>query len=541
MAQYTRAAAVVGIALIFLLVFFLQGFFFIRANSQTFDEAYHIAAGYSYLVTGDFRLEPQNPPLIKALQALPLFVRYGLPFNPDARHWQDGDYLLGRDFLYRSTVPADRLLGLSRLVSLCLGGLLVVLIGWWAYRLWGSRAALLAMTLACLEPNLVAHSSLVTTDVGVALFTFLAVYLLWEYLQRPRWWLLVVTGLSTGLALVAKFSALLLVPIISLIVLLVTFVRGSKSGLLPLKTNPNRRWQKYVDATVVLSVIFFVALLIIPTAYFFQGYELWLSGLRRFLSLAQAGEVAFFLGDYSYQGWWSYYIVAFIIKTPIGTLLLIAGSLLFHRHGAPLRRDKAIFLLLPVVFIFLATTQAKMNIGMRHILMVYPFLFILAARLATVPFQRRWIGRFLIGAPVILTAVSALRIAPHQLAYFNELVGGPEQGYRYLSDSNLDWGQDLKGVQEYMAQEEVPYDLLLLFWVRPHPLTTGFVINTCPGGFGRWSRPRLTRFRPQRRGKFSRSAFTTCKMLRPSTIRSFVGSGTANPSPKSATRFLSTT
>ena len=195
MRQSTRAATVFGIVLILLLVFFLQGFVFIRANSQTFDEAYHIAAGYSYLVTGDFRVEPQNPPLIKALQALPLFVGYGLPFNPDTRHWQErGDYLLGLDFLYRSTVPADRLLGLSRLVNLFLGGLLIVLIGWWAYRLWGSCAALLAMTLACLEPNLVAHSSLVTTDVGVTLFIFLAVYLLWEYLQRPRWWLLVVTG-----------------------------------------------------------------------------------------------------------------------------------------------------------------------------------------------------------------------------------------------------------------------------------------------------------------------------------------------------------
>ena len=482
MRQDTRAATVFGIALI-LLLFFLQGFVFIRTNSQTFDEATHLAAGYSYLVTGDFRLDSEHPPLIKELQALPLFVGYGLPFNSDTRHWQKrGDYLLGYDFLYRSTVPADRLLGLSRLVNLFLGGLLIALIGWWAYRIWGSRAALLAMTLACLEPNLVAHSSLVTTDVGVTLFIFLAVYLLWEYLQRPRWWLLVVTGFSVGLALVSKFSALLVVPIIGLIVVLVTSVRDSEPRLLPLKTNLNRRWQKYVDATVVLSLIFFVALLIIPSAFFFQGYEPWLSGLRRFLSIAQAGRLAFFLGEYSEEGWWSYYIVAFIIKTPIGTLLLIAGSLLFYRHGTPLRRDEAIFLLLPVVFIFLATTQAKVNIGVRHILMVYPFLFILAARLTTIAFQRRWIGRVLIGAPVILTAVSALRIAPHQLAYFNELVGGPEQGYRYLSDSNLDWGQDLKGLQEYMAKEEVPMIYLSYFGTAP-PAYYGIRYQYVPGGF----------------------------------------------------------
>jgi hypothetical protein len=112
------------------------------------------------------------------------------------------------------------------------------------------------------------------------------------------------------------------------------------------------------------------------------------------LSLAEAGRLAFFLGEYSYQGWSSYYIVAFVIKTPIGILLLIAGSLLFHRHGTPLTRDEAIFLLLPIVFIFLATTQAKVNIGLRHILMVYPFLFILAARLATIAFSAAGSGGF---------------------------------------------------------------------------------------------------------------------------------------------------
>ena len=136
--------------------------------------------------------------------------------------------------------------------------------------------------------------------------------------------------------------------------------------------------------------------------------------------------------------------------------MLVAGSLIFYRYGSSLQRNEAIFLVLPVVFIFLAMTQAKVNIGLRHIIPVYPFLFVLAARIVTIDFQRRWLRRFLIGAPVVLTAVTALRIAPHQLAYFNELVGGPENAYRYLSDSNIDWGQDLKGVQAYMANENLP-------------------------------------------------------------------------------------
>jgi dolichyl-phosphate-mannose-protein mannosyltransferase len=477
----SRTKRRLGAGAVCVLLFVAQGVFFIRASAPTYDEATHLVAGYSYLVTGDFRLDSEHPPLVKELQALPLFVGYTLPFNADTRKWQErGDYLLGHDFLYGATIPADRLLGLSRLVNLFLGGLLIVLIGWWAYRIWGSGPALLAITLACLEPNLVAHSSLVTTDVGVALFTFLSVYLLWEYVNRPRWWLLAITGLSVGLALVSKFSALLLVPIIALIVASVTFLPGSESVFAPVQADPNRPKEKIFKAVLVLSVIFFIALLVIPPTYFFQGYEPWLFGLRRFRSLADAGRLAFFLGEYSYQGWWSYYIVAFIIKTPVGSLLIIAGSLIFYRHGRPLERRDAIFLLLPVIFIFLAMTQAKVNIGLRHILPVYPFLFVLAARLATFASDRRWMTRFLVGVPVALTAVAALRIAPHQLAYFNELVGGPEHGYLYLSDSNLDWGQDLKGVQAYMAQEKLPIIYFSYFGTAP-PAYFGIHYQYVPG------------------------------------------------------------
>src|SRR5215470_8167696 len=183
-----------GLTLLFVFVF--QGISFIRANSPTYDEAMHLAAGYSYLAKRDFRLEPQNPPLIKQLLTLPLFLSYALPFDPGPQHWRDGtDYFVGQDFLYKSTLPADQILFLSRLPNLFLGVSLVALTGWWAYRLWGSRAGMVALALTCLEPNLVAHSSLVTTDVGATLFIFLTIYLLWEYLRFPRWWILAASGI----------------------------------------------------------------------------------------------------------------------------------------------------------------------------------------------------------------------------------------------------------------------------------------------------------------------------------------------------------
>ena len=154
-----RAGTTLSAGLFLVFVFVAQGVFFIRANAPTYDEAQHLAAGYSYLATRDFRLEPQNPPLIKELVALPLFLLHRLPFDPDPRRWRDGDdFYIGQDFLYQSALRADQMLLLSRVVNLFLGTLLVALVGWWAYRLWGNYAGLLASALACFEPNLVAHS-----------------------------------------------------------------------------------------------------------------------------------------------------------------------------------------------------------------------------------------------------------------------------------------------------------------------------------------------------------------------------------------------
>ena len=460
---------VAPLAAIFLLLLFVaQGIFFIRANSQTIDEAMHLAAGYSYLAKRDFRIEPQNPPLIKELLALPLFLAYRLPFKPDPQQWRDADgFSIGQDLLYKSTIPADLMLAWSRLPNLLFGVLLVALTGWWAYRLWGNRAALLAMALAALEPNLVAHSSLVTTDIGVTLFIFLTVYLFWEYVNRPTWTFLVGTGISTGMALVAKYSAVLLIPIIALIVA-ASLLRGSKPDVpLPKTWNPNTPRHKLLQAAAVLSLILFVALLAIPPAYLFQGFKPWLSGFQQFLTLSQEGLPAFFFGEYSWHNWWGYFPLAFLIKTPVGTLVLVTISLVFYRSGSPLGYRQALFLVLPVTLIFLAMTQAKTNIGLRHILPVYPFLFVLASRTATLRLRRPSLALLLIGIPLACTAISSLRIAPHQLAYFNESIGGPEQGYRYLSDSNLDWGQDLKGLKAYIEREKLPIIYLSYFGTAP--------------------------------------------------------------------------
>jgi Dolichyl-phosphate-mannose-protein mannosyltransferase len=461
-----KAALTPGIGLLLVLFFVIQGIFFIRANSPTYDEAMHLAAGYSYLATRDFRINPENPPFNKILLALPLFLGYSLPFNPQPQHWRDGaDFLIGQDFLYRSSLPADRMLALSRLPNLFLGSCLIALMGWWSYRLWGRPAAILAMGIGCFEPNLITHSSLATTDMAVTLFIFATAYFLWEYLHSPSWWLLAGAGVATGMALISKFVAILLIPIIGLILAASLLFTGEDGALLPLRNRPPLA--KIFQATTAFFLVVLVALFIIPIAYFFQGWQSWFVGLQKLLSLAQGGQSAFFLGEHSYEGWWYYFMVAFVMKTPIGSLVLIVASLFYYRAGRSLSRREAVLLLTPVVIIFLGAAQSKTNIGLRHILPVYPFLSVLASRLATVHFRQQWLARCLIGIPLALTAVSSLRIAPHQLAYFNEFVGGPEQGYHYLSDSNVDWGQDIKGVKAYMEKEKLPIIYLSYFGTAP--------------------------------------------------------------------------
>src|SRR5260370_22881583 len=149
-----KIAIVVVLALCWL-TYLVQGSAFIDANSQTFDEAAYIAAGYSYITRGDFRLDIEHPPLSKELIGLALFLRYRLPFDPKPELWASADeWTIGRDFLYHSPISAEEILRTSRWPNLILGAMLVGLVGWWAYRLWGGWPAMLAVGFTAFDPNL---------------------------------------------------------------------------------------------------------------------------------------------------------------------------------------------------------------------------------------------------------------------------------------------------------------------------------------------------------------------------------------------------
>ncbi len=458
-------ARAVPVALALLAALFLQGLIFIGESSQTSDEAVHIAAGYSYLKTADFRLNPEHPPLIKEWAALPLLLLdLQFPWGPlwdQAEEWN-----IGRIFVHENRVKNDTILLLGRLPVL----LLSLVLGWflfrWGHALFGARGALLALALYVLDPNVVAHSSLVTTDLGVTLFMFLAVYALWSWSDRPSPGRLLGCGLMLGGAFASKFTSLWLLPILAAL-LAVLFAERAPLPLLP--------WRRKVDGSgapaarramgllLLATCLALVAFVVVAASYAGVGLQTYLLGLERGLRHSGLGHKAYLMGRYSEDGWWYYFLYAYLIKTPIGTLLIVAASLAAWPFGRRIRPRDELFLWIPIGLVVLITCLWKVDIGLRHLMPIYPFLYLSAGRLVmrrgAVPATGLWrsaAASLLVVACLAWNVVALVTIAPYHLAYFNELVGGPRNGHLYLLDSNLDWGQSAKALRRYMEAENLP-------------------------------------------------------------------------------------
>ena len=457
--------------------FLMQGAAFIRANSQTFDEAVHLAAGYSYLSTGDFRLNAAHPPLSKQLAALPLYLFYRPKFKPDRELWKEAaEWKIGLDFLYHGADSHERVLTICRMPNLLLGAALIALVGWWSRRLWGTASGLVAMAVAAFDPNLIAHSSLITPDLAIGFFYFSTFYLCWEYAGSPSGWRLVAVGVSTGCALASKHTALILLLPLCLVFLLTDAAK--------LSDERDSWWslRRLRRAAVPLGGVAIVALLLLSMVHLFFSVPTWITG---FIGHLRGPAVpVFFLGEISTEGWWLYFPLALVLKTPVGTLLMLLLSLLLWGTGKRLERRHLLFIALPITVYFLAIVLARVNVGVRYLLPIYPFLFLLCSRLATIRFSAPIPGLLarsvLIGLPIALSISSSLGVAPHQLAYFNSLAGGPAKGASYLGDSNLDWGQDLENLRAFLEEEQVPMVYLSYFGTAP-PGSYGIRYQFLPG------------------------------------------------------------
>jgi hypothetical protein len=452
-------------AIILLGVLLAQGLHFIGESSQTSDEAAHLLAGYSYLSTGTFRMYRDEPPLIKEIAAFPLLL-VDLEVPSSSSGDRPGAFKLGRIFVHENRIPNGTILLLARLPILGLSLLLGWIVFRWGRRLFGARAALLGLALYVLDPNIVAHSCLVMTDLGATLFMFLSVYAFWCWSERPSPWRLVFTGLALGSALASKFTSFWLLPILGLLGAVLVVV-GTPIPVRPWSerstpvTGDRPASRRLASLALVAILVGIVAFLVVALSYGVRGLPAYLAGMDRGIQLSASGYTAYVMGHYSATGWWYYFLFAYLVKTPIGTLVIVALSILAVLRGNRLRLKDEMFLWIPVLMVIGITCLWKVNIGLRHILPIYPFLYLAAGRIASsplagIPGKRSALLRAAVLFCLAWNAFEAASIAPHNLAYFNQFVGGPRNGHLYLLDSNLDWGQSSKALRRYMIAQNLP-------------------------------------------------------------------------------------
>lgn len=465
-----------------LVVLSLQLFFSVRRESQTWDEANHIFAGYRSWTHSDFGLNPEHPPLLKLFATVPLLSSELKSPELENRFFKEDAFLRGKEFLYRN--DADKILARTRTAATVLT-LLAALVVFFATReMFGTGAAFVALVLLTFDPNLLAHGALITTDVGLACFMSLSVYMFYRFVKAPSALRLIAAGVAVGLVLAVKHTGLLVLPILFLLVVgeIVRHAFGAK------RENVGRRGLKLLGSLVIITLIGFLILwsfyrfryearpdglqLNPPLAEYVQGlkpYEAWpVSTAARLRLLPESylyGLVdvkltanyytSYVLGKVYPHGVWFYFPVAFLVKSTVGVLALFLLTLFVIVTRRVKHGREILFLVIPVIFYLAVAMTVGMNIGVRHILVVYVFLYVLigGAVWALMQKSRKWV--YAVGVLLLIHAVSSVAAFPNYIAYANELWGGPSQTNKYLTDSNSDWGQQLKSVKQYLDQRGV--------------------------------------------------------------------------------------
>jgi len=440
-----------------IVVHFLLAIGSARLKSPTSDEYTYISTGYVYLTTWDFRLDRTQPPLIRLFIGLPLaFYRPWMPPLHEEK-WDSPEsyelgYRLGFDMFLFGQNRWQTVLLLARLPIMLLSCALALLVYLWARDLYGEAGGIASLFLYCFCPNMLAHGRLATMDLGLCFFFVAALYAFYFYGKNQTRRRLALTGILLGLALAAKATALLLLP---LMLCLLAW---------PSIKNHNHQWRKiaadYAQNAALLLLCAFAALLLLY-GYPFRPFYFWDTISNVFYKSLHTGQAsqaipgmphlnhAFYLfGHYSTHGWPYYYLAAMLVKTPTAIFIALLLVLVWGRRkwlGWPDAVIVSAFFL-----IHFAAAFNRVNIGLRHILPIYPILYIYLGRIVEIkPKVLRTSG---LAALAFWYFWANISIYPDYLAYFNEICGGPDRGQYCLDDSNIDWGQDLSRLSEIQQQ-----------------------------------------------------------------------------------------
>ena len=524
-------------------------------ESAIVDELAHIPAGYSYLKFGDNRLNPEHPPLLKDLSAIPL-VFLNLNFPIESNYWQqyiNGQWDVGRVFLYESGNNADQIIQLARIFPMILTLLTAFLVYLLAKKFVGPYWALLPFILFSFSPLFLAHGHYVTTDIAAAFGAILIFLIVIPKMMQPSKKNLLVAGLFLGIAQLTKFSLLLFYPLIIIFILIWKIVQIIKQKKSHLTISPLKEILKTLGNIIIVFIISFgvIYLVYLPQninypiekqvydteqiLYSFAGgpdpqletcrhwtgsisrqmrcvaeidialsknkitkpFAQYLLGALMVVQRSTGGNTGYFLGNISNSGWHEYFPIVFLIKEPIPSLILIFLAIFWSFKNFIkstidniknknwwtklinwLSQNFLLFCILIFVIIYsIFSIRSPLNIGYRHLTVIIPLIYILTAD----QIKKWWWGvknnvdsqsifsllinfnqikkigikTILILILIMWYIIEALIISPHFIAYFNEFVGGAKNGYKYVVDSNLDWGQDLKRLAKFVEENNI--------------------------------------------------------------------------------------
>lgn len=494
------------IALIILLSALVLAVTSVWNDSPIVDEIPHIGAGYSYITKGDYRLNPEHPPLAKDLAGIALQflnLKQGV-FN--TQYWNEdinGQWNFGRNLIFNSGNDAVAVAHTAKAPIFIFFILSAVIVFLWSSQLDGPTGGLIALFLFAFSPTVMAHSRFVTTDVPALFGVLLASYFFIKFLKHPNHKYLFLAGLAFGVAQLTKFSLFLLVPYFGLLALVYGWMHHAYGHKL-------KHAIHYGFLSVAVMIIGFVTI-VWPvyalhtmnypparqksdTIYLLGSYGnrkiadriIWLSDKPVLRPLAQyglgllmvnqrsiGGNTTYFLGQVSNQAWKKYFPIVYFIKEPLAFWFLVAfvvGFILakIKKLGASIdywvkeNFDKFAMLLWLVIY-WIVSIRANLNIGVRHLIPVYGFTYILLSgqivkihekiktkgKKITLTFNVLFLG--LLGWYL----AENLMIYPYYLTYFNQVVGGPSEGHNYVVDSNLDWGQDAKRLADWLKANNI--------------------------------------------------------------------------------------
>jgi len=492
------------IAVILLGIMFLTAVFSMKGDSLTFDELAHISAGYSYLAKQDYRLNPEHPPLIKDIPALPLLF-LDLNFPDTGPNWLQKEaapawwvqFDLGNEFLYHSGNNPREIIFWSRFAMICFLIILGWLLFWWTKKIANNTVAVGVLTLFAFSPTFLAHGRLANTDVGAVFGGLLAIIFWLRFLQNPSWKNTLLAGLTFGVAMLFKFSLVLLIPFFAVITVIYALL-FSKSLV------------SYLGKSLLAGLAGFI-LVIWPVYQFHIWYYpaeqqlrdtiadisshpvpilkdlvLWMTGqeplrapaqyLRGLLMASQRtmwGNTTYFLGQISAGSWRYYFPLLYLLKIPaVFHLLTLSALAAFSATLWKIKKQKKILnysrqyfwiitLFLWIAVYWTSAIAGNLNIGIRHLLPVFPFIYILAVfgvyqgfKLVKTPIKRRILASFFL-LLFFCYAVSSLFAFPHYLSYYNVFGGGIKNGYKIAVDSNYDWGQDFYRLLTFVEKEKI--------------------------------------------------------------------------------------